>query len=304
MKFGQVDDPSSIDFTLPPTPQGTVDVLQKNSSNRPLSIYVGCAQWNKTVLKGFYPRGTKDELTYYATHFNAIEFNSTFYHSPSKQQVEHWRDKTPDYFKFFPKIPQSISHYSRLINTDQKVAEFVDATVFFEEKLGMAFLQLIDNYKPKDFERLAIFLRSFPKGYPLAVELRNEEWFTPAIAQRYYSLLEETDKTNIITDTPGRRDLLHMRLTNTSAFVRFVSTGHPSDITRLDEWIERIVEWKNMGLENLYFFIHQQVEIETPFLASHFIEKLNSLLGLNLLVPQKLPHNSVSTKEYNPPTLF
>src|SRR5690606_28254252 len=111
MKFGQVADPSRVDFTIPPTPKETIKLLQKESSKKLFEEYVGCAEWNKAELKGFYPRGTKDELSYYSRQFNSIELNATFYNSPSKQQVETWKDKTPQGFKFFPKIPQSISHF-------------------------------------------------------------------------------------------------------------------------------------------------------------------------------------------------
>jgi uncharacterized protein YecE (DUF72 family) len=287
MKFGQVPNPSIIDFTIPPTPPETIALLNENKDDNPIEVYVGCAKWNKTDLKGFYPRGTKDELAYYSTQFNSIELNATFYNSPSKQQVETWREKTPKDFKFFPKIPQSISHFSRLLNTDEKVKEFVDATVLFEDKLGMAFLQLIDNFKPKDFERLEKFLKEFPKGYPLAVEVRNEEWFKPEVAEKFYKLLEETNKTNVLVDTAGRRDMMHMRLTTPTAFVRYVGANHPSDYTRLDEWIDTIVEWKKAGLRRLYFFIHQNVEVESPLLAAHFIEKLNKAIGTNLPIPKK-----------------
>lgn len=287
MKFGQVPDPSIIDFTIPPTPPETIQLLNENKDNNPMEVYVGCAKWNKTDLKGFYPRGTKDELAYYSTQFNSIELNATFYNSPSKQQVETWRDKTPKDFKFFPKIPQSISHFSRLLNTDEKVKEFVDSTALFEDKFGMAFLQLIDNFKPKDFDRLERFLKDFPKGYPLAVEVRNEEWFKPEVAEKFYKLLEETNKTNVLVDTAGRRDMMHMRLTTPTAFVRYVGANHPSDYTRLDEWIDTIVEWKEAGLKQLYFFIHQNVEVESPLLAAHFIEKLNKAIGTNLPIPKK-----------------
>lgn len=288
MKFGSVKDPSIIDFNIPKTPKETLELLNKHKIKAPLDVYVGCAKWNKTDLKGFYPRGTKDELSYYSRQFNSIELNATFYNSPSKEQVITWKDKTPDGFKFFPKIPQSISHYGRLLNTDEKVAAFVDATVLFEEKLGMAFLQMHDNYKPKDFERLEHFLTNFPKGYPLAVEVRNEEWFAdPNIAERYYQLLEKTDKTNIIVDTAGRRDMLHMRLTTPVAFVRYVGANAPSDYSRLEDWIAILKEWKEAGLQKLYFFIHQNLEQESPLLAAHFIEKLNKELGTTISPPNK-----------------
>ncbi len=300
MKFGQVADPSTIDFTIPQTPQQSLDLLHKNKREQPLEVYVGCAKWNKNDLKGFYPRGTKDELAYYSTQFNSIELNATFYNSPSKSQVETWKNKTPEEFKFFPKIPQSISHFGRLLNTDEKVNAFVDSTVLFEEKLGMAFLQLIDNFKPKDFDRLESFLRNFPKGYPLAVEVRNEEWFSPSVAERFYALLEETNKTNILVDTAGRRDMMHMRLTTPTAFIRYVGANHPSDYTRLDEWVKTIVQWKEAGLRQLYFFIHQNIEVESPLLAAHFIEKLNKAIGSNLNIPQK----PGDVKNNTTPTLF
>ena len=285
MKFGSVDHPEAIDFSLPPTPPDTAKALQKKS-NAKLAVYVGCAKWNRQDLKGFYPRGTKDELVYYATQFNCIELNATFYNSPSKDQVTTWKEKTPADFKFFPKIPQSISHYSRLLNVGEKVTAFCDSISFFEEKLGMSFLQLHDNYKPKDFQRLADFITQYPKAIPLAVEVRNAEWFSDTEASRIlYDLLRETHRTAVIVDTAGRRDMLHMQLTSPTAFVRYVGANHSSDYTRLDAWIDRIGEWYEAGLETLYFFVHQNLEVESPLLARYFIDKLNDALGLQVRGP-------------------
>lgn len=288
MKFGQVSNPEEIDFSLPPTPPETFQLLEHHKQDKPLDISVGCAKWNRTDLKGFYPRGTKDELAYYSQQFNSIELNATFYNAPSKEQVKTWKDKTPEDFKFFPKIPQSVSHYSRLINTDEKVKGFVDSTVLFEEKLGMAFLQMHDNYKPKDFERLKNFLHNFPKGYPLAVEVRNQEWFSDEeTRESLYQLLEETQTTNVLVDTAGRRDMVHMRLTTPTAFIRYVGANHPSDYDRLEQWVHILKEWKKAGLQQLYFFIHQNIELESPLLATHFITHLNKELGSQIRIPNK-----------------
>ncbi|MEQ8575150.1 MAG: DUF72 domain-containing protein, partial [Fulvivirga sp.] len=60
---------------------------------------------------------------------------------------------------------------------------------------------------------------------------------------------------------------------------------HQSDYDRLDEWVGRIKTWKDQGLEVLDFFIHQNLEKESPLLATHFIKKLNSELGTNLEIP-------------------
>ena len=286
MKFGSAADPSAVDFTLPPTHPDTLVLLEASKSGKPLEVYVGCAKWNRQDLKGFYPRGTKDELAYYAKQFNSIELNATFYNSPDKQQVETWRDKTPTDFKFFPKVPQSVSHYGRLLNVDEKMIAFCDAIALFETKLGMSFLQMHDNYKPRDFERLASFIQKFSKSVPLGLEVRNAEWFADeTVGQQLYDLLKTHKVTNVLVDALGRRDMLHMRLSTPSAFVRFVGANHPTDKPRLDEWVTRIKEWRDAGLQSLYFFVHQHVELESPLLSTHFIKQLNTALGLKVRGP-------------------
>lgn len=288
MKFGKVEDASVIDFTLPPTRPETLALLKTYPKKKKFEVYVGCAKWNKTDLKGFYPPKTKDELAYYATQFNSIELNATYYNTPSKEQVQIWKEKTPSDFRFFPKITQSISHYSRLLNTEEKVKDYTDSIAFFEEKLGSVFLQLHDNFKPKDLDRLGHFVATFPKAFPLAVEVRNEEWFADQqIFEDYCEMLIKNNATNIIVDTAGRRDMLHMRLTNDAAFIRYVGANHASDYDRLDEWIGRLKEWRSAGLGKLYFFIHQNVELESPLLATYFIKKLNEVFDMDLRYPDK-----------------
>lgn len=288
MEFGKVPDPGVIDFTLPKDAPETAPLLAAQKKELPFEVYVGCAKWNRGDLKGFYPRGTKDELTYYASQFNSIELNATFYGMPDWKQVETWKDKTPQGFKFFPKLTNTISHFKRLIDVKEPVEQFCNAIAAFDDRLGMAFLQLHDNFKPKDFDRLKTMLEDFPKGIPLAVEVRNEEWFTnKEISKAYTTLLEKLGMANIIVDTAGRRDMLHMRLTSPVAFVRYVGANHPTDVDRLDDWIVRIKKWRKEGLRQLYFFVHQNVEIESPLLATHFIGELNKAFKLSLALPAK-----------------
>lgn len=286
MKFGQVEDPSQIDFTLPKDHPRTAEILKTNNNGLE-NISIGCAKWNKTDLKGFYPKGTKDELTYYATQFNSIELNATFYGMPSAEQVLTWKDKTPADFKFFPKITNTVSHFRRLLNVDDVVTQFATAVLKFDEKLGMVFLQLHDNFKPKDYERLEIFIKKWPKEVPLAVELRNNDWFSDAeVFEKTMTLFEENNITNIIVDTAGRRDMLHMRLTTPVAFVRYVGANAESDYARLEDWMDRLTEWKNQGLKKLYFFVHQNVEKASPLLSAHLIKAMNDEWKTDLHVPQ------------------
>ena len=286
MKFGQVEDPSQIDFTLPKDHPRTKEILKENKT-KDFNISIGCAKWNKTDLKGFYPKGTKDELTYYSTQFNSIELNATFYSMPSPEQVLTWKDKTPADFKFFPKIPNTVSHFRRLLNITDVVTQFATSVLNFDEKLGMVFLQLHDNFKPKDAERLEKFIQDWPKEVPLAIELRNNEWFSDEeIFNKTMDLFEKYNITNIIVDTAGRSDMLHMRLTTPTAFIRYVGANAESDYTRLDDWLERIKLWKKEGLENLYFFVHQNIEKASPLLSAYFIEEMNKEFKTNIHVPE------------------
>ena len=286
MKFGSVDSPELVDFTLPEDHPGTKSILGKGSGDLS-EVFVGCAKWNKGDLKGFYPRGTKDELGYYSTQFNSIELNATFYNAYRSEQITVWREKTPDGFKFFPKEHQYISHVKRLNNVEMPIEDFCTSARSFEDKLGMAFLQVHNNFGPKNFDRLQTVLEFWPKDIPLAVELRHTDWYNDeAVANELYGLFEEHKVANIVTDTAGRRDLLHMRLTSSVAFIRYVGANHESDYTRLDDWIERIKIWKEQGLEKLYFFVHQNLEKESPLLSAKFIETFNREFGTDMKVPE------------------
>lgn len=300
MKFGQSENPEMIDFRLPADDPRTAEILKSNDHQKPLSISIGCAKWNKTDLKNFYPRGTKDELTYYSTQFNSIELNATFYSMPGREQVITWKNKTPDHFRFFPKITQSISHMRRLNDVQALTTEYCDNISNFEDKLGMVFLQLHDNFKYKNYDRLVSFIENFPKAIPLAVELRNTEWFNDqAVSKEVYSLFEKHQVTNIVVDTAARRDLLHMRLTTSKAFIRYVGANDPqSDRERLDDWINRLSVWIDQGLRDIYFFVHQNIELESPFLSAYFIERLNKEFGLSLQLPKL-----ITPKENPSPTL-
>ena len=84
----------------------------------------------------------------------------------------------------------------------------------------------------------------------------------------------------------GRRDCVHMHLSKPECFIRFVGNGlHPTDYTRCDEWIDRIAKWADMGLQSVWFFMHQHDERYSPELADYVVEKLNERLGLSLLRP-------------------
>jgi uncharacterized protein YecE (DUF72 family) len=286
MKFGSVKNPENIDFTLPPDHPETKRVLNRFKDDNMPEVFVGCAKWNKADLKGFYPKGAKDELVYYASQFNAIELNATFYRIFPAEQFASWYDKTPENFKFFPKLNQEISHWKRLQETKEVVAHYLYNVSNLNEKLGTVFLQMNDNFAPKDFDRVIKFVEEWPKEIPLAMEFRHTNWYNDAsVANELYQLLETNNISNIIVDSAGRRDIMHMRLTNATAFVRYVGANHVSDYNRLDDWIDRLKDWKAQGVKEIDFFIHQNIEKESPLLSAYFIRKLNKELAYNLVIP-------------------
>lgn len=286
MKFGSVKNPEEIDFTLPKDHPDTARILSKNKYENIPKIYVGCAKWNKADLKGFYPKGTKDELVYYASQFNSIELNATFYRIFPAEQFASWYDKTPENFRFFPKLNQEISHWKRLQETKEVVNNYLYNASNLKEKLGTIFLQMNDNFAPKDFARVVKFIEEWPKDIRLAMEFRHTNWYNDvSVSNELYQLLEANNISNIIVDSAGRRDIMHMRLTNATAFVRYVGANHTSDYNRLDDWIERLKDWKAQGVKEIDFFIHQNIEEASPLLSAYFIKKLNKELGYNLVIP-------------------
>lgn len=291
MKFGKVDDPSIIDFTLPADHEGTARVPATKPYKGVPNIYVGCAKWNRQDLKNFYPRGTKDELSYYASQFNCIEMNASFYRNFSTVQFEKWRDKVPDDFRFFPKVYQAISHWRRLKDVEEEVKMYLHGVEHLHEKLGMVFLQMIHNFKPNEenMDRLRAFCALWPDHIPLAIELRHTDWYNDDYtATELYTVLERHNIANIITDTAGRRDLLHMRLTSNTAFVRYVGANHASDYTRATDWVDRLEQWVEQGIENIYFFVHQNNEVESVNISRHLIRQLNERLDIQLKLPNTL----------------
>ena len=299
MKFGKVEQPELIDFTIPKDHPDTNPVLTKYADSGALNLFVGCAKWNRQDLKNFYPRGTKDELVYYSSQFNSIELNATFYRIFPAEQYEKWYNKTPDDFKFFPKMTNEVSHLRRL---NDKVYDIVDryleVTSLLKEKLGTIFLQMHNNFNPKNWDRVVRFVEFWPKEFPLAMEFRHTDWFNDEkVAQELYHLLEENNIANVLVDTAGRRDLMHMRLTNNEAFIRYVGANHETDYPRLNDWVERLKTWESQGLKNIHFFVHQNMELESPLLSAHFIKELNNVFPTELKVPATLIKPT-------PPSLF
>ena len=290
MEFGRVtpEELELVDFSLPKDQPQTTALLKAGTIKEKPQLYVGCAKWGRKDWVGkIYPVKTKeaDFLSHYAKYFKSIELNATFYKMPTRAQTSAWREKVSDQdFLFCPKITQSISHLRRLKNTAELTDRFLNGISGFEKNLGPVWLMLHPGMGPKSIDTIFEFINSLPKDIHLFIELRHEDWFQdPTSFKAIFDFIQSTGKGSIITDAAGRRDCLHMRLTNREAFIRFVGNGlHPTDYTRVDDWVKRIKTWSKQGIEKVYFFMHQHEEIHSPELCKYVIDQLNKECSADL----------------------
>ena len=301
MQFGKVDPQQIplIDFSLPKDPGANHSVLGGVKSTS-LDVKLGCSRWGqKGWIGNYYPEKTrqKDMLLAYAKQFDTVELSPTHYKIPTAAQVEKWRDETPESFRFSPKIFQGISHWDRLRNTAERTTDFCSAVMHFEKKLGPCFLQLPPNFNPTNGVQLFDYIADWLQEISLAVELRHQEWFSNSEnSSRLFDALTQRNMATVITDTSGRRDLMHMRLTNKTAFVRFVGNGlHTNDYQRIDNWISRLLYWKEMGLKEVYFFVHQHDALDSPKLIEYMADALSQNSEITVKRPSFKEGESQST---------
>jgi uncharacterized protein YecE (DUF72 family) len=148
-------------------------------------IHIGTQGWSYPDWVGtFYPPGSKQEdwLPFYGGVFDTVELDTTFYHPPRPSVVRSWERHAPPGFRFSAKVPQRITHESRLSNMGGHLKDFVESLAPLGEKLGPLLVQM-----PAEFERdagtvgvLERFLVAAPTEVRLAVEFRHASWLVPA----------------------------------------------------------------------------------------------------------------------------
>ena len=153
----------------------------------------------------FYPPGTKPRnfLSYYATQFNTVEIDSTYYGTPSAQTVTNWFERTPLDFVFAAKVPQVITHQKLLVNCEAEFDEFLERMNLLSQKLGPLLLQFPwfnkNEIQADEFcRRLRSFLDRLKRfsAARFAVEIRNKTW----LDQRFLDLLREYNVALALTD--------------------------------------------------------------------------------------------------------
>ena len=179
-------------------------------------IRVGTSAFTAAGWEGtFYPAGMqpRDFLTYYATKFNSVEVDSTFYRTPAPSTISGWTNKTPAGFVFALKVPQVITHEKCLEDCDDGFKTFVEtAEGLGKEKLGPMLLQF-PYFNRTKFQtgteflaRLRPFLRKLPKDHQFALEIRNKNW----LDEEFTEILREHNVALAVIDQawmPGITEL-------------------------------------------------------------------------------------------------
>jgi uncharacterized protein YecE (DUF72 family) len=147
-------------------------------------VRVGCSGWNYADWRErVYPKGVPARrwLEHYATLFDTVEVNSTFYRLAKPRAVGEWVRLTPPEFVFAVKASQYLTHFKRLTDLDPGVQRFYDAIapLAASPKLGPVLWQLPERFR-RDVPRLAAALDALPSGRH-AFEFRHESWFTDEV---------------------------------------------------------------------------------------------------------------------------
>ena len=189
-------------------------------------------------MEDWYPPKMKaaERLPWYATHFNYVEVNSTFYAVPSRSSVKNWSDITPDGFTFDIKLHKLLSRHSTklaelpvdLRSMASATKDRIDLTPKLEQavaaqvleatkplqtagKLGAYLLQLTPSFSPKHnkLEELEPQLEVF-HGYKFGLELRNRNWMDGDISNDVLNFCEHHEIAIVMVDAPDSNNFMVM----------------------------------------------------------------------------------------------
>jgi len=149
---------------------------------------IGCAGWAIPKAHQSEFPGDGSHLQRYAARFPAVEINSSFYKPHRPATYSRWAASVRDDFRFSAKIPKTITHKQRLIDTDTLLDAFLAEVSCLGSKLGCLLVQLPPSlaYDAPTAER---FFESFRARYEgsLVIEARHPSWFTPEVTSRLYA---------------------------------------------------------------------------------------------------------------------
>jgi uncharacterized protein YecE (DUF72 family) len=218
-------------------------------------VRVGCSGWNYADWRGrVYPAGCPPRrwLAHYATLFDTVEVNSTFYRLARPEAVARWLEATPSDFLFTVKASRFLTHMKRLSDMERGVERLYAgiAPLARSPRMGPMLWQLPERFR-RDDDRLAFALERLPPGRH-CFEFRHPSWFSDEVLE----LLRFHHVALVIAHHPERPWQPH-ELTTDWTFLRFHygergRRGNYSE-TEIDEWARRIAQWRRRAEVFVYF---------------------------------------------------
>lgn len=261
-----------------------------------LPYFLGCPQWQHPAWNARLPVGGSP-LERYSRVFNAVEGNTSFYATPSRNQCEQWRAQVPQGFRFLFKFPRQITHDDLLRGVEGQVRAFVERLDPLSDVLGPFLLQLPAAFGPQNLADLWRFVGALPPSLHCTVEVRHRDFFAKGDAERALNrgLLERSlarvcfDSRALFAasaEDPATREAqrkkprlpVHVLPDEVAPVIRYV--GHPDLLANrpfLAPWVERAACWIEAGKQPCVF-IHMPDNGDALALAALWHEMLTERL--------------------------
>ncbi len=141
-------------------------------------VRVGCSGWVYRDWRGIvYPEHLPQRrwFEHYATLFDTVEINNTFYRLPPPETTEAWGAQAPPGFTYALKLGQFGSHRMKLRDSASWLPNHLDRVERLGPSLGPNLVQLPPRWR-RDVARLDEFLTVAPRHIRWAVEVREPSW--------------------------------------------------------------------------------------------------------------------------------
>lgn len=200
----------------------------------------------------------KPRLTYYATLFNTVEVNSSFYKVPKPSTFAKWVYEVPEGFRFSIKLWRGITHIPALHFRMKDVERFMEAVNNLASRKGCLLVQLPPSTRSDKSAQLQRLLECLTDADPLhswkiAVEFRDSSWYNESTMR----LLRQFDACWVIQDMPDStmRDSMPEA---SFVYVRYhgpvgdYKGSYPDE--RLSRDSDKVIAWLNQGKEVYAYF--------------------------------------------------
>jgi uncharacterized protein YecE (DUF72 family) len=200
----------------------------------------------------------RPRLSYYASLFNTLEVNSSFYKVPLSKTFAKWATEVPDDFRFTVKLWKGITHAKELAYLEEDVIAFMKAADETGPKKGCLLIQFPASITNQYFSRVKSLLQLLEdldssNNWNRVVEFRHMGWYTDTT----YTLLDKLHCSIVLHD---KRKSATMELNKHAkvSFLRFHGIddnyGGSYSPEYLQEMALKMKHWAKEGKEVYAYF--------------------------------------------------